>query len=365
MSSFRRPSSHRVPPIPHWVLIGCLIGLMPSSAKAQTSNGLGDQRESRGETSSSRRTGRTDPDDAPGPTKDRRLYVTSHDALGKSGEPIPLSLTVTNNIDSLMSRVMLLNIPNGALIADSVHKFINNEDQATVDITEWNLSNLTISIPSKQTRSYMLSIAALSYPNDGGSVQTAHASFDVAITAETPAAVAAPIEASMNTAPESSLRERPSEPVRGAANRSTPANSSQLVGTAAPSTSVRSTASQPQKLAQIPEARSRPSESAALPALAVPVPPPSSPSETRALVERATRLIKLGDISGARLVLERGMMRGDRRAIFLLAQTYDPRVLRSWNVQGLRPDPDRANVLYDKAVKGDAMEPETTADAGR
>ncbi|MFC5557030.1 hypothetical protein [Methylobacterium iners] len=73
--------------------------------------------------------------------------------------------------------------------------------------------------------------------------------------------------------------------------------------------------------------------------------------DSKALVERAERLIKHGDISGARLVLERAADRGDPRATFLLAQTCDPRMLRIWKVQGLRPDPDRARALYAKAAK--------------
>ena len=83
-----------------------------------------------------------------------------------------------------------------------------------------------------------------------------------------------------------------------------------------------------------------------------PAPPaPAAEADGKALVERAERLIRLGDISGARLVLERAADRGDARATFLLAQTCDPRMLRAWKVQGLRPDPDRARALYAKAAQ--------------
>ena len=49
-----------------------------------------------------------------------------------------------------------------------------------------------------------------------------------------------------------------------------------------------------------------------------------------------------------------GLMLGVRckvpNATFLLAQTWDPAVLRAWNVRGLRADPDLARSLYAKAA---------------
>jgi hypothetical protein len=67
---------------------------------------------------------------------------------------------------------------------------------------------------------------------------------------------------------------------------------------------------------------------------------------------RAERLIRLGDISGARSVLEYVLPGGDPRAAFLLAQTFDPTVLRAWKVMGVRGDADRARELYAKAEQG-------------
>ena len=107
---------------------------------------------------------------------------------------------------------------------------------------------------------------------------------------------------------------------------------------------------------------------AVAPAAVVPAAtPPLAAAEVdgKALVERAERLIRLGDISGARLVLERASDRGDPRAIFLLAQTCDPRMLRAWKVQGLKPDPDRARALYAKAAQEGVRETKPITDAGR
>jgi TPR repeat protein len=87
--------------------------------------------------------------------------------------------------------------------------------------------------------------------------------------------------------------------------------------------------------------------------------------DTKALVARAERLIKLGDISGARLLLERAASRGNPQATYLLAQTCDPKMLRSWNVQGLKPDPDRARALYAKAAQDGISDAQSLAEAKR
>jgi hypothetical protein len=83
-----------------------------------------------------------------------------------------------------------------------------------------------------------------------------------------------------------------------------------------------------------------------------------------ALVDRAQRLIRLGDISGARLLLERAVARGDRRAAFFLAQTYDPEVLRSWKARGLPADPERARALYSQAEQAGINEAKVTERQG-
>jgi hypothetical protein len=77
----------------------------------------------------------------------------------------------------------------------------------------------------------------------------------------------------------------------------------------------------------------------------------SEPNATT-LIERAQKLIRMGDISGARLILERVIARGDLRAAFFLAQTYDPDVLRTWSVRGMQPDQQRARALYAMAEQG-------------
>ena len=67
------------------------------------------------------------------------------------------------------------------------------------------------------------------------------------------------------------------------------------------------------------------------------------------IVARAEALLRSGDVSGARLLLERAAASGDVNAIVLLAQTYDPRTLASLGVIGIRGDVLKAEELYARA----------------
>jgi TPR repeat protein len=67
-------------------------------------------------------------------------------------------------------------------------------------------------------------------------------------------------------------------------------------------------------------------------------------------VRRADALFRSGDVSGARLLLERSMEAGNARAAFLLAETFDPHVLASLGALGIRPDPAKARDLYARAL---------------
>ena len=67
------------------------------------------------------------------------------------------------------------------------------------------------------------------------------------------------------------------------------------------------------------------------------------------LVGRAAALLRTGDVSGARLLLERASQAGDAAAVMLLGETYDPRVLASIGVIGVRGDALKAEQLYARA----------------
>ena len=74
-----------------------------------------------------------------------------------------------------------------------------------------------------------------------------------------------------------------------------------------------------------------------------------SVNESR-LMARADDFIRRGDISGARLMLDRALNEGSAVAAFRLAETYDPRILTQWKAHGTTGDPDRARQLYSRAL---------------
>jgi hypothetical protein len=67
------------------------------------------------------------------------------------------------------------------------------------------------------------------------------------------------------------------------------------------------------------------------------------------LVDRAGALLRQGDVSGARLLLERASDEGDARAILLLAETFDPQSLSKLGVRGMHGDAARAEELRKRA----------------
>jgi hypothetical protein len=69
-----------------------------------------------------------------------------------------------------------------------------------------------------------------------------------------------------------------------------------------------------------------------------------------ALMTRAKSLLVLGDIAAARLVLERAANAQDASAAFLLAQSYDPAVLKVRDTRSITADPVMARDWYRKAA---------------
>jgi hypothetical protein len=77
-----------------------------------------------------------------------------------------------------------------------------------------------------------------------------------------------------------------------------------------------------------------------------------SVADEQRLLVRANALLRQADISGARPLLEHAIERGSARAAFMLAETYDARVLKSWHARGILGDPTKARELYEKAQVG-------------
>jgi TPR repeat protein len=69
------------------------------------------------------------------------------------------------------------------------------------------------------------------------------------------------------------------------------------------------------------------------------------------LMTRAKGLLASGDISPARLLLERAAQAQDAGAALMLAQTYDPTVLGTQDIRNITPDPALARSWYQRAAQ--------------
>jgi general secretion pathway protein A len=91
------------------------------------------------------------------------------------------------------------------------------------------------------------------------------------------------------------------------------------------------------------------------PAVAMPAPSPIPAEIVAVLIKRGDELLKIGDISGARLAYGRVAEAGNAGAMTALGTTYDPNFLNRANAIGIRPDPAKAAEWYRKAASlGDA-----------
>ena len=79
---------------------------------------------------------------------------------------------------------------------------------------------------------------------------------------------------------------------------------------------------------------------------------PRSLVDEQRLLARATAFLGRADISGARLLLQHALDRDSARAAFMLAETYDAHVLKSWRASGISGDRTKARELYERAQAG-------------
>jgi len=74
-------------------------------------------------------------------------------------------------------------------------------------------------------------------------------------------------------------------------------------------------------------------------------------AELANLMARAKTLLASGDISPARLLLERAAEAHEASAALMLAQTYDPTVLGTQDIRNITPDPAMARTWYQRAAQ--------------
>ena len=91
---------------------------------------------------------------------------------------------------------------------------------------------------------------------------------------------------------------------------------------------------------------------------AAPPPQPTAPAARRIdpdelamLLKRAKGLLAIGDITAARLLLERAADAQEAEAALMLAGTYDSQVLGTHDMRSVTPDPAAARLWYQKAAQ--------------
>ncbi|MGU3663894.1 hypothetical protein ACLBX9_06870 [Methylobacterium sp. A49B] len=276
------------------------------------------------------------------------LTVVTRDVLGRLGVALPLQIQVVRTREVAVEAIKLFGLPPGATISDSINAFSPSSEVADVDITSWDLSKLQLTQRGDRERSLLLAVAAIWSPAGGSAFEVTSSRFKVSfVRAEAEQAAASTGAPGRLDAP--SARTQAPPPAAGVTPSShvfVPETHVAPLQTGAidrPAVPPLGEGNRAERIDGAPRPRPAPSSPLSQPS-AQPAP------SVDPLVERARGLIRLGDISGARLLLERAQARNAPNATFLLAQTWDPAVLRAWNVRGLRADPDLARSLYAKAA---------------
>ena len=96
---------------------------------------------------------------------------------------------------------------------------------------------------------------------------------------------------------------------------------------------------------------------------AAPEPASQDRITTAQILAVAERFIATGDILAARAMLQERAGLGEPRALFALAETYDPHMLSSWAARDADPSVTYARFLYEAARRGGVADAQTRIDA--
>jgi hypothetical protein len=86
---------------------------------------------------------------------------------------------------------------------------------------------------------------------------------------------------------------------------------------------------------------------------------------TAQILAVAERFVATGDVLAARAMLQERAGTGEPRALFALAETYDPHMLASWSAGDAEPSVTYARFLYEAARRGGIAEAQTRIEALR
>lgn len=274
-----------------------------------------------------------------------RHTLLTRDVSSAPGGTAKLDIRL-NRANSKFVSMMLVCAQGGLIISDGVRANLLNNHDHIIDITNWDLDNISVNQIEKTARRILFTVVVTSASSLDGPTSSETGSFEVnfvdaAQNRDTtyPDAVSRDpgvpvhLDTSLSTSPfDVFVAEAPIIESRELGNSSSRDDDQASNG---PS-NTDSDAPRIISPAQISKEAVSPS-------------PPNI--EVGVLMSRARGLIQRGDISSARLLLEHARTRNAPEAIFLLAQTYDPERLRAWKVYGLRADPDLARDLYARAAE--------------
>jgi hypothetical protein len=251
------------------------------------------------------------------------------------GEPDPEEYVYgleTRRKGRLSSRLLMATVAAAALAA--LYAFFASD--ASRDIIINARASIAAALPGSSVAAHPVSDAAGLTPRDVQLEHSARTSLPVPAatdkTKRTAVAALTPTREVISSTEQSTLPSQTPDPSAVAPTAALPA-------VAAPPVAAPAVAAPP---VAVP--------AAAAPAAAAPPARHMDPDELATLMQRAKAMLAVGDISSARLLLERAAEAPDANAALMLAQTYDPQVLGASDVRSVVPEPAKARIWYQKAA---------------
>jgi hypothetical protein len=236
--------------------------------------------------------------DAPG--------LVVEDISGRPGSEIPLRIEIAQSDTEEYSFLMFRGLPAEV----SLSAGFRLKDSWAVSLRD--LTNLALVSPPNFEARFQVEVLLIKGRNTPADSRVMSVSLQRAPSAPAPAVAAAP-PPRQEPAPQRILTAAPPEPQPQPAAK---------IEAAAPSFAP----AQPKKLAISPETEA-------------------------AMLDRATQMLSMGDVSSARLLFEHVAKKGSGKAAMALARTFDPAYFGSINTRGLKPDRDKAKEWYSVAAE--------------
>ncbi len=256
------------------------------------------------------------------------VKLETFDAQGSADADIPLSIRALGGSDEQLLDIRLAGLPREAALSSGRRQ----ADGSWLVGTDGQ-SGLTLRVPPEASGNLKLTVEAWEEKTGELAAPPQEITVKIAPARMVVEPAASPI------APVSNTRDAP-QPLAAPTPLAAPEPSPAPEPLAAPKQALAAVPPSPAlELAAVEEA-------AEAPAMALGIDDPSRP-----LMARGDALMELGDVASARSFYDRAFDLGNSRAARSVARTYDPLVLATMNVQGLRSDPARALEWYRKAEK--------------